>query len=151
LTNIQNISTNFSKARYICKMESKRQAKFSRQIQKDLSEIFMREGQSLTGLKFIGVSGVRSSPDLGYVKAYLTFLNEKDPQKAINLVRQYNKEIRTMLAAKIRHSVKKIPELEFFYDDTMDFVEKMDKLFEGLDIKPEDKNPDTSDYKQEDK
>ena len=126
-------------------MESKRQAKFSRQIQKDLSDIFMREGQSLTGLKFIGVSGVRVSPDLGYVKAYLTFLNEKDPQKAVNLVRQYNKEIRTMLAAKIRHSVKKIPELEFFYDDTMDFVEKMDKLFEGLHI------PKAADNKEENK
>lgn len=123
-------------------MESKRQAKFARQIQKDLSEIFMRSGQSLTGLKIIGVSGVRVSPDLGYVKAYLTFLNEKDPQKAVNLVRQYNKEIRTQLAAKIRHSVKKIPELEFFYDDTMDFVEKMDKLFEGLHIPPADEKKD---------
>src|SRR5258708_3368222 len=102
-------------------METKRQAKFARQIQKDLGDIFIREGQSLTGLKFISVSRVMVSPDLGYVKAYLTFLNEKDPQKAITLVKQYGKEIRTLLAARIKNTVRKIPELEFFYDDTLDF------------------------------
>ena len=119
-------------------MESKRQAKFARQIQKDLSEIFLREGRSLTGLQFITVSKIRTSPDLGYVKAYLTFLNEKDPQKALNLVRQYNKEIRMMLGARIKNTVRKIPELEFFYDDTMDFVEKMDKLFAEIKTPPRD-------------
>jgi ribosome-binding factor A len=120
-------------------MESKRQAKFARQIQKDLSEIFLREGQSLTGIKFISVTNVRATPDLGYVKVYLTFLNEKNPTHALNLVKQYNKEIRMILAAKIKNTVRKIPEIEFFYDDTMDFVEHMDKLFEGLHTPPEDK------------
>ena len=113
-------------------MESKRQSKFARQIQKDLSDIFLREGQSLIGIKFISVSQVRVSPDLGYVKVYLTFFNEKDPQKALNLVKQYNKDIRRILGSKIKNTVRKIPELEFFYDDTMDFVEHMDKVFEAL-------------------
>jgi ribosome-binding factor A len=119
-------------------MESKRQAKFARQIQKDLSEIFQREGQRLLGMQFIGVTTVRVTPDLGYVKVYLTFLNEKDPNKALSLVRQYNKEIRTLLAARIKDSIRKIPELEFFYDDTMDFVERMDKVFEKLHTPPAD-------------
>jgi ribosome-binding factor A len=120
-------------------MESKRQAKFARQIQKDLSEIFLREGQSLIGIKFISVSQVRVSPDLGYAKVYLTFLNEKEPLKALNLVKQYNKELRMMLGIKIRNTVRKIPEIEFFYDDTMDFVEHMDKIFEGLHTPPAEK------------
>jgi ribosome-binding factor A len=126
-------------------MESKRQAKFARQIQKDLSEIFLLEGQKLLGKQFISVTTVRVTPDLGYVKVYLTFLNEKDPQKALNLVRQYNKEIRTMLAAKIRNVVRKIPELEFFYDDTMDFVERMDKVFEKLHTPPAPESNELSD------
>jgi ribosome-binding factor A len=117
-------------------METKRQAQFARQIQKDLSEIFLRDGQSFIGLKFISVTQVRVSPDLSYVKAYLTFLNEKDPQKAIKLVRLYTKEIRGILGSKIRDTVRKIPELEFYYDDTMDFVEKMDKLFKDLHVPP---------------
>ena len=119
-------------------MESKRQAKFSRQIQKDLSEIFLHEGPRLLGMQFIGVSAVRVSPDFGYVKVYLTFLNEKDPKRAVSLVRQYNKEIRTQLAQRIRNTVRKIPELEFYYDDTMDYVERMDKLFESLHTPPKE-------------
>ena len=127
-------------------MESKRQAKFARLIQKDLSEIFLREGKNLLGKEFIGVSAVRVTPDLGFAKIYLTFLNEKEPQKVINLVRQYNKEIRSLLAGRIRHEVRKVPELEFFYDDTMDVVERMDKLFEK--IRPAD-DGHNEDYKKD--
>src|SRR5437870_2460134 len=93
-------STQYVIPPYLCIMETKRQAQFARQIQKDLSEIFLREGQSLIGVTFISVTQVRVSPDLSYVKAYLTFLNEKDPQKAIKLVRLYSKEIRGILGSK---------------------------------------------------
>ncbi len=120
-------------------MESKRQAKFGRQVQKDLSEIFLREGKALFGTQFISVSQVRVTPDLSYVKAYLTFLNEKDPQRMLNLVKLHNKELRTMLASRIRNEVRKIPEIEFFYDDTMEYVEKMDKLFAELKAKEQPK------------
>ncbi len=113
-------------------METKRQAKFARQIQKDLGDIFLREGQSLTGLKFINVTQVRVSPDLGYAKIYITFLNEKEPLKALELVRLHNKDLRKILASRIKDSIRKIPEIEFFYDDTMDFVESIDKLFEKI-------------------
>ena len=113
-------------------METKRQAKFARAIQKDLGDIFLREGQSLTGIKFINVTQVRVSPDLGYAKIYITFLNEKDPQRALSVVRIHNKELRRILASKIKDTVRKIPEIEFFYDDTMDFVESIDKLFEQI-------------------
>jgi ribosome-binding factor A len=117
-------------------MESKRQARFARQIQKELAEIFLREGKRMFGNSFISVSGIRVSPDLGYVKVYLTFLNEKQPEQALGLVRQHNKELRTMLAGRIKNLVRKIPELEFFYDDTMDVVERMDKIFAELHKKP---------------
>jgi ribosome-binding factor A len=120
-------------------MENKRQAKFARLIQKDLSEIFLREGKNLTGKDFIGVSNVAVTPDLGYVKVYLTFLNEKEPQKALALVKQYNKEIRTLLAARIRNQVRKIPELEFYYDDTLDVMEHIDKLFEEIKARDEER------------
>jgi len=120
-------------------MESKRQAKFGRQVQKDLSEIFLREGKALFGTQFISVSQVRVTPDLSYVKSYLTFLNEKDPQRMLNLIKLHNKELRTMLASRIRNEVRKIPEIEFFYDDTMEYVEKMDKLFADLKAKEQPK------------
>lgn len=117
-------------------MESKRQVKFARQIQKEMADIFMREGKRMFEIPFITVSAVRVSPDLGYVKVYLTFLNEKNPEKVVNLIRQYTKELRMMLGARIRNIVKKIPEVEFYYDDSMDFAEKMDKLFDEINSKP---------------
>ncbi|MDQ3072563.1 MAG: 30S ribosome-binding factor RbfA [Bacteroidota bacterium] len=120
-------------------MESKRQAKFARQVQKDMGEIFQREGQQLFGNPFISVSQVRVTPDLGYVKIYLTFLNEKNPETLLNLIKQYNKELRTKLAQRIRNTVRKIPEIEFFYDDTMDFVERIDKLFDKIHKDDKDK------------
>jgi ribosome-binding factor A len=123
-------------------MESKRQAKYSRLLQKDLSEIFLREGKHLFGKPFIGVSAVRVTPDLSYVKVYLTFLNEKEPQKLLALIRSHNRELRNMLAERIRHTVRKVPEIEFFYDDTMDYVEKMDKIFAELHTPPAPKKED---------
>ncbi len=131
-------------------MESKRQAKFSRQIQKDLSEIFLREGKSLFGNSFISVSQVRVSPDLSYVKAYLSFLNEKNPQHLLALVKSFTKELRTMLAQRLKNEVRKIPELEFYYDDTMDYVEKIDKLFDKIHKEDEERKATQSHQENED-
>ena len=133
-------------------MEGKRQAKFSRQLQKEMGDVFLKEGGRLFGNQFISVSQVRVTPDLGYAKFYLSFLNEKDPQKLINLIKLHNKELRTMLAARIGKVVRKIPEVEFYYDDTMEYVAKMDKLFD--EIRPKDDGNGTDvkvnedDYKQ---
>ena len=117
-------------------MDSTRQAKYARMIQKDMADIFLREGVRLFGNMFISVSQVRVSPDLGYVKVYLTLMNDKEPEKTIALIRLHNKELRTMLASRIRNQVRKIPEIEFFYDDTLDYVEKMEKIFEELHKQP---------------
>ena len=121
-------------------MDSTRQAKYARMIQKDMADIFLREGVRLFGNMFISVSQVRVSPDLGYVKVYLTLMNDKEPEKTIALIRLHNKELRTMLASRIRNQVRKIPEIEFFYDDTLDYVEKMEKIFEELHKQPKSKD-----------
>ncbi|MEX0968482.1 MAG: 30S ribosome-binding factor RbfA [Bacteroidia bacterium] len=113
-------------------MESRRQEKLSRLLQKELGQIFLTQGQSMFGTTFISVSKVRISADLGYARVYLSFLNVKEPMQLLGEVKMRNKEIRTKLAAIIKNQVRKIPELEFFYDDTMDYVEKIDKLFEEI-------------------
>jgi ribosome-binding factor A len=131
-------------------MEGKRQAKFSRLLQKEMGDIFLKEGSRMFGNLFISVSAVRVTPDLGYAKFYLTFLNEKNPQKLINLIKMHNKELRIMLSSRIGKVVRKIPELEFFYDDTMDYVEKMDKIFD--EIRPKDDSEgrfNEEDYKED--
>jgi ribosome-binding factor A len=113
-------------------MENKRQAKVARLIQKELADYFLKNGLSTFGNSFITVSKVKVTPDLGLARIYLTFLNEKDPQKLLNLVKAFLKEIRTDLASRIKNQVRKIPDLEFYYDDTMDYMEKMEKIFKEI-------------------
>lgn len=113
-------------------MGSRRQERFTSLVQQELADIFLKEGKNAFGAKFITVNKVRVSADLGYVKVYLGFPGEKEPEKILKKVQDHAKVIRRALGSRIRHQVKKIPEVEIFYDDTMDYVEKMERLFEEI-------------------
>lgn len=113
-------------------MDSKRQEKYASLLQKDLAEIFQRMSREKLGGTFITVSGVKVSPDLGYARVYLSFLNVADKDKKIDQIRLYGKEIRKQLAARIRKQVRKIPELEFFVDDSLDYVHHMEEVFKKI-------------------
>ncbi len=117
-------------------MESKRQQKFARQIQKDLGDIFQREMRNQFGDAFITVTDVKVSPDLGIARAYLSFLLTNDKEQLLKNIREKTKQIRQILANKIRNQVRIIPELQFFLDDTAEYAAKMDALFSGITIPP---------------
>ncbi|GAA4833952.1 30S ribosome-binding factor RbfA [Algivirga pacifica] len=119
-------------------MDSKRQQKFSRLIQKDLGEIFQQNANKLFGGAFITVTDVTVSPDLGLAKVYLSFLMSKDKEASLEMVKEHGKQIRNLLAQRIRHQARIIPELNFYIDDTEEKAARIDKIFEDLDI-PEDK------------
>jgi|SRR5574343_235166 ribosome-binding factor A len=110
-----------------------RQERFARQIQKDLGEILSNHrSEWLTGA-FVTISKVVVSPDLGYLKVYLSLFNNKNRQDILDhLNGPVNKEVRHELAIKIRNNVRKIPEIRFYEDDTLDYVEKMDELFRKI-------------------
>ena len=110
-------------------MESKRQQKFSRVIQKDLGEIFQREGNNLLPNSMITVTKVRATPDLGIVRVYLSFFNAPDNILAINTIKAKTAEIRYILGKKIKDQVRGVPQLEFFIDDTNEYVDRMDQIF----------------------
>jgi ribosome-binding factor A len=117
-------------------MESKRQQKFARLIQKDLSEIFQRDAKSLFGGAFITVTDIKVSPDLGLAKVYLSFMLAKDKTGLLENIKEKSKSIRQMLASKIRNQVRVIPELAFYLDDTIEHATKMDALIANLQIPP---------------
>ncbi len=117
-------------------MESKRQQKFARQIQKDLSELFLREFKEIFGKGMVTITDVKISPDLSIAKCYLSFLLINDPQAILLQLEERNKQIRNALAQKIRHQVRIIPHLNFYLDDTAAYAAKIDALFEGLVIPP---------------
>ena len=113
-------------------MTTRRNEKFTRLIQKEMSYIFLNEGKRYFGDAMISVTRVTVSPDFGYVKVYLNFLNIGDHQKMIEIIQSHNRELRMALGQRIRNQVRKVPELTFFYDDTLDYYERMDEVFKNL-------------------
>lgn len=108
-------------------MESTRQAKISRLIQKELSEIFRQQTAKTHGI-LVSVSQVRVSPDLSIARAYLSvFPPEKGAEMLENINRQA-KTIRYELAQKVRFQLRKTPELTFHLDDSLDYIENIDRL-----------------------
>ncbi|MFC5270773.1 30S ribosome-binding factor RbfA [Adhaeribacter terreus] len=126
-------------------MESKRQQKFARLLQKELAEVFHRDVSHLFNGAYLSITTVRTSPDLGVVKVYLSMLLAKNPQEILATVRENTKAVRHALAQRIKNQVRVIPELIFFLDDSAEYAAKMDKIISDLDIPPapeEDANND---------
>ena len=115
-------------------MDSKRQQKFSRLIQKELGDIFQQDTKSLFGKAWITVTQARVSPDLGVAKVYLSFLLAENKGELLGQINEQKKAIRQALAVRIRNQVRVIPELVFFMDDTAEYAAKMNTLIAGLEI-----------------
>ncbi|MHA8108218.1 30S ribosome-binding factor RbfA [Aquirufa sp. A-Brett2-W8] len=123
-------------------METKRQQKFGRQIQKDLSDIFQKEFKEIFGRGLVTVTEVKISPDLSVARCYLSFLLIDDRESVMDELDNRNKAIRNALAIRIRKQARIIPNLVFFLDDTAAYAAKIEALFEGLVIPPaEDEIP----------
>ncbi len=111
-------------------MESKRQAKIARLLQKELSEIFRKETARLGGV-IVSVTEVRVTPDLSLARAYLSiFPSDKSAEVLENINRQ-SKTVRYELAQAVRQILRKCPELQFYLDDSLDYIENIDRLLES--------------------
>lgn len=113
-------------------MESKRQQKFAGVIQEDLAAIFQREGSSYLPNTMVTITKVRVTPDLALARIFLSFFNNTDVQQALHTVKSHASEIRYKLGARIKDQVRIIPQLEFFVDDTSEYVDRMDKIFDKI-------------------
>ena len=108
-------------------MESTRQAKIARLLQKELSEIFRRQTAKTHGV-IVSVSAVRVSPDLSIARAYLSIFPSEKAQELIESINNSAREIRYELAKVVRFQLRKTPELTFFIDDSLDYIENIDNL-----------------------
>jgi len=108
-------------------MESTRQAKISRLIQKELSEIFRQQTAKTHGV-LVSVSTVRVSPDLSIARAYLSVFPSEKGAEIIENINRSASQIRHELAQKVRYQLRKTPELSFFIDDSLDYIEHIDDL-----------------------
>jgi len=122
-------------------MESKRQLKFAKLIQKDLGDIFQKELPTVSAGSLITVTIVRMSPDLGTSKVFLSIFPENKREEVMKNVEDNKSMIRNLLGKRIKNQVRVIPQLLFYLDDTQDEVDKINKIFKNLDIPPaDDKN-----------
>ncbi|MEO0310530.1 MAG: hypothetical protein RIQ89_187 [Bacteroidota bacterium] len=121
-------------------MDSVRQLKYGKLIQKEIGEIFQKDGFNFFGKAFVTVTNAKVSPDLGQAKIYVSVLGSKDAQKVVDEIESHHKEIRFRLGNSIRHQARVIPELKFFLDDSLDYVDKMDKIFKEIRDKEQDKD-----------
>lgn len=108
-------------------MESTRQAKIARLLQKELSEILRVQTAKTHGI-IISVSAVRISPDLSIARAYLSVFPSAKSPEIIESLNHSAKTIRYDLGQKVRYQLRKVPELAFYIDDSLDYIENIDNL-----------------------
>jgi ribosome-binding factor A len=108
-------------------METTRQNKISRLIQKELSEIFLLQTKAMNGV-LVSVSAVRISPDMSIARVYLSVFPSERGKELVANINQNMKSIRFELGNRVRHQLRIIPELKFFVDDSLDYVERIDEL-----------------------
>jgi ribosome-binding factor A len=110
-------------------MENTRLKKIGRLLQKELSDIFQKQTQGVPGT-LVSVSIVRISPDLGTAKAYLSIFPSEKSQELLEAIRANTKAIRYDLGKRVGKQLRIIPELSFFIDDSLDYIENIDKLLQ---------------------
>ena len=108
-------------------MESTRQAKIARLIQKELSELFRKQTAAMGGV-LVSVSAVRISPDLSVARGYLSIFPSKYAEEMLANINRNAKTIRYELAKILRYQLRKMPELTFFIDDSLDYIDHINDI-----------------------
>ncbi len=108
-------------------METTRQSKINRLLQKELGDIFLAETKKMSGT-LVSVSIVRVSPDLSVAKVYLSVFPSEKATAILEAVNNNAKSIRYELAGRVRYQLRKVPELTFFVDDSLDYIDNIDTL-----------------------
>lgn len=123
----------------ICTMAgSTRQQKYSKLIQKELSEIFLRDKRGILDNAFVTIADVRMSPDLSVARVYISMLLAKEKEKILENITSHKGEIRKSLGNRIGKQVRIIPELIFYKDEVEENASRLDELIKNLNIPPDE-------------
>lgn len=132
----KSISVNFTGVNDKTMEESKRQKQVGNLVMEELSGIFQREGLNVIDGGMISISKVMVTPDLLEARVYLSLFQVKDPAALMHDIKQRTKEIRNQLGQRVRNQLRRVPDLVFFTDDTLDYVFKMEELFKKIKEEP---------------
>lgn len=112
--------------------EGKRQKQVAAVLQEELNEIFRRLGLNMIHGGMVSISSVKVTPDLLEARIYLSLFQIEQPELAMKLIEEKAWEIKKHLADKVKHQLRRIPVLQFYLDDTLDHVFKMEELFKQI-------------------
>ena len=109
-------------------MESKRQQRIARLLQKDLGEILQQETPGITAGAMVTVTKVYVTTDLAISRVYLSIFATDDKQAVLNKIKEHGKEIKYKLGNRIRNQLRTVPNLEFYEDDSLDYIDNIEQL-----------------------
>jgi ribosome-binding factor A len=112
-------------------MESTRQKKVSRLIQKEVADIFLKRGSELAHGKMVSVTKVRVSPDLSFARVFISIYPSTGQDDILKSIQDHSPKIRFEMGQKIRRQLRIVPEIAFFIDDSLDYIDKIDKLLKS--------------------
>ncbi len=108
-------------------MQETRQNKIARLLQKELSLIFQQQTRATHGV-MVSVTRTKVSPDLSICTAYLSIFPSAKSEEILKNITANEKSIRYELGTRVRHQMRIIPELRFFIDDSLDYIDRIDEL-----------------------
>jgi ribosome-binding factor A len=120
--------------------ESKRQKQVGGLIQEELNKIFQRLGLNMMERGMVSISSVKVTPDLLETRVYLSFFQVHDAKEALKKIQERASDIKRELGNRVRQQLRRIPEIKYFRDETLDHVFKMEELFKKISEEKKDDN-----------
>lgn len=114
-------------------LEGKRQKQIAGVIHEEMTSIFRKMGLSMIDGGLLSISSVKITPDLLEARIYLSVFQAKDNQAVLKKVEERAYEIKRELSAKLKHQLRRIPEIRYYLDDTLDQVFKMEELLKKIE------------------
>jgi ribosome-binding factor A len=112
--------------------EGKRQKQVAGVLQSEFNDIFQRMGLTMLDGGMVSISSVKITPDLLEARVYLSFFQVKDKEFALKKIEDRGWEIKKEIAARVKHQLRRIPEIRYFTDDALDNVFKMEELLKKI-------------------
>lgn len=113
-------------------MGTKRQSQTGEVIRRHFSEVLQQEGRYIYGEAMVTVTMVKMSSDLGLAKIYLSVFNAENKEAIVALMEKENKKLRQALAARVRHQMRRVPNIDFYIDETLDEMYRLNDMFDKL-------------------
>ncbi len=118
--------------------EGKRQKQVAAVIQQELNDIFMRIGLNMIDGGMVSISSVKVTPDLLEARIYVSLFKVADANGAMKKIQGQAWEVKKELSERVKHQLRRIPVLQFYLDDTLDYVFKMEDIFKQINTGEEE-------------